>query len=184
MTDNIVARTVKGFCQAYGVGVTTCYKLIEEGEIEARKAGPRKTLIIEASAKAWAASQELKKIPPGAATQLYRHFDKSGNLLYVGISFSSVHRLSTHRATAGWFKKISRIEIENFSSREAAMLAERLAIENECPSYNIKLAALRATNVFGAVEVEELRRTAKEPRKRQYHKSRSPKGKSGNVPNT
>ncbi len=49
----VVARTVKGFCQAYGVGVTTCYKLISEGKIEARKVSARKTLITESSAKSW-----------------------------------------------------------------------------------------------------------------------------------
>lgn len=50
---SLIARTVKGFCQAYGVGVTTCYKLISEGKLEARKASARKTLITESSAKAW-----------------------------------------------------------------------------------------------------------------------------------
>ncbi len=49
----VVARTVKGFCEAYGVGVTTCYKLIAEGKLETRKVSPKKVLIIEASARAW-----------------------------------------------------------------------------------------------------------------------------------
>ncbi len=53
MNDLIVARTVQGFCDAYGVSVTTCYKLISEGKIEARKMGTRKTLITEASAWNW-----------------------------------------------------------------------------------------------------------------------------------
>ena len=52
----VVARTVKGFCEAYGVGKTTCYKLIAEGKIEARKPSPKKLLITEESARAWVAS--------------------------------------------------------------------------------------------------------------------------------
>ena len=54
--SDVVARTVRGFCQAYGVGVTTCYKLIAEGILDARKMSARKTLITEDSARAWVAS--------------------------------------------------------------------------------------------------------------------------------
>jgi hypothetical protein len=52
MTDSVVARTVKGFCEAYGVGKTTAYELIAGGELEIRKAGSR-TLVIEESAQRW-----------------------------------------------------------------------------------------------------------------------------------
>jgi excisionase family DNA binding protein len=52
MTDDIQARTVKGFCQAYGVSRSTVYELIKAGKLIAVKANNR-TLITEESAKAW-----------------------------------------------------------------------------------------------------------------------------------
>jgi excisionase family DNA binding protein len=52
MADLVQARTVKGFCAAYGVGVTRTYELINQGKLVAIKDG-RKTLILESSARAW-----------------------------------------------------------------------------------------------------------------------------------
>ena len=70
-------------------------------------------------------------------TQLYRHYDSNKKLLYVGISLSAVNRLAQHRDTSHWFSDIANIEIETFSTREEALLAERKAIVNENPVCNI-----------------------------------------------
>jgi hypothetical protein len=43
---------------------------------------------------------------------LYRHFDKDGTLLYVGISLSAINRLGQHKDNAHWFSSIKRVEIE------------------------------------------------------------------------
>jgi excisionase family DNA binding protein len=51
MTEPI-ARTVKDFCQAYGIGRSKTYELMSAGALTAVKAGTR-TLILEESAKAW-----------------------------------------------------------------------------------------------------------------------------------
>jgi predicted GIY-YIG superfamily endonuclease len=72
-------------------------------------------------------------------TQLYRHFDESNNLLYVGISLSAFHRLSQHRDHSEWFKKIKNLTIEHFATREEAMAAERKAIKSENPKFNIAM---------------------------------------------
>lgn len=69
-------------------------------------------------------------------TDLYRHYDKHGNLLYVGISLSAVHRLSQHKSNSLWASEITSIEIERFTSREDALQAERQAIEQEKPVWN------------------------------------------------
>ena len=71
-------------------------------------------------------------------TDLYRHFDADGMLLYVGISLSAVSRLSAHKVGSEWFSKIARIEIETFETRESARDAERDAIATEKPRYNIQ----------------------------------------------
>jgi len=69
-------------------------------------------------------------------TQLYRHFDGDGKLLYVGTSFSAVNRLSCHKREAGWFDQIASVTIEKFETRRAALHAEALAIAQENPRFN------------------------------------------------
>lgn len=69
-------------------------------------------------------------------THLYRHFQKDGSLLYVGISLSAVARLAQHKNYSEWFNSISRVEIETFTDRNAALDAERRAIKEENPLYN------------------------------------------------
>jgi hypothetical protein len=69
-------------------------------------------------------------------TQLYRHFDAEGRLLYVGISLSAVHRLAQHKKTAEWHKNIAKVTVETFETREAALFAETVAIQTENPTYN------------------------------------------------
>lgn len=85
-------------------------------------------------------------------TQLYRHYDADGNLLYIGISLSTVHRLGQHRKHAHWFRQITSITVEHFPSKVEATEAEALAISRESPRHNIRrpetfavrLAALQA----------------------------------------
>ncbi len=60
MTDSAIARTVKGFCQAYGVKSTKAYELLNQGELTAVKAGKR-TLILEETAQKWFQSLPKKK---------------------------------------------------------------------------------------------------------------------------
>jgi predicted GIY-YIG superfamily endonuclease len=67
---------------------------------------------------------------------LYRHFDKDGNLLYIGISVSVLHRISQHKRNSKWFAEICNITIQRFTLRRLAEEAEKLAIENEKPLHN------------------------------------------------
>ena len=70
-------------------------------------------------------------------TQLYRHWDDAGRLLYVGISYHALYRLSQHSKVSHWYKDITRVTLENYSCREEALSAERNAIQSEKPLYNI-----------------------------------------------
>lgn len=69
-------------------------------------------------------------------TQLYRHYDRDGNLLYVGISVNALCRLRQHEKFSHWFWQVCRIEIETFPDQEAALEAECSAIHNEKPRHN------------------------------------------------
>ena len=74
-------------------------------------------------------------------TALYRHFDKEGNLLYVGVSLNAIERTISHRDKSHWHQDIARIEIEWHHSRSAAYYAEKKAIQSEHPRYNIRDAS-------------------------------------------
>ena len=70
-------------------------------------------------------------------THLYRHFDKNGTLLYIGISISAIYRFGVHtELCSDWIEKTTRIEIERFLIRQHALEAEKKAIINELPLYN------------------------------------------------
>jgi hypothetical protein len=70
-------------------------------------------------------------------TDLYRHFDNEGKLLYVGISKSALVRLGQHEEHAHWFDRIAQVTIEKHPSRAVALEAERTAIIREKPLCNI-----------------------------------------------
>lgn len=71
-------------------------------------------------------------------TALYRHFDKDGNLLYLGVSLNAIERTISHRDKSPWYQDIARIEIEWHNSRSAAYYHEKRAIQYEHPRHNIK----------------------------------------------
>lgn len=71
-------------------------------------------------------------------TDLYRFFDASGRLLYVGISLHAAQRASQHRAEKAWWPKVARMEVERVDGdRSDALAAELAAIQTERPIYNI-----------------------------------------------
>lgn len=69
---------------------------------------------------------------------LYRHFNKEGELLYVGISSSALRRLAEHEEASHWFTQISSVTIEHYPDRKAAMEAEKAAIRAENPRHNVQ----------------------------------------------
>ncbi|WP_028955902.1 GIY-YIG nuclease family protein [Sulfitobacter sp. 20_GPM-1509m] len=74
-------------------------------------------------------------------TALYRHFDADGVLLYVGISNTVFSRLNSHMNQASWAEYISRIELQWFDDRDAALRAEADAITSERPVHNKMMAS-------------------------------------------
>lgn len=67
-----VARTVKDFCRAYGIGKTLAYELIGAGSLKAVKVGTR-TLIPEDSAQAWFNSLPCTTEKVSALTHAFTH---------------------------------------------------------------------------------------------------------------
>ena len=73
----------------------------------------------------------------GSMSFVYRFFDADGALLYVGCTYNMIARKSQHRKKTPWFGDVARIEIEEFSSRLEADLAELEYIRAERPRYNV-----------------------------------------------
>ena len=69
-------------------------------------------------------------------TSLYRHFDRGGALLYVGIAIDPIKRLYGHSSVSDWYDQIDTIKIERYPSRKTALAAEVEAIRIEKPLYN------------------------------------------------
>jgi len=86
------------------------------------------------------------------AHHLYRHFDATGRLLYVGISLSAIARLAEHRREAHWFNDIRRVDIQVFDTLREAAMAERIAIRNEHPLHNIYRYAVVKVDEQGFAE--------------------------------
>ena len=71
-----------------------------------------------------------------ANNNLYRHFDETGQLLYVGVSIGAVSRLEQHHLTAHWSSQIRKVTIEPCAGRADALQKEGMAIITENPLYN------------------------------------------------
>jgi hypothetical protein len=70
--------------------------------------------------------------------RLYRHYNAAAELLYVGISLNTFARLAGHRDHSAWFAEISHIKLDTFQTKEAALEAEKIAIQKERPKFNIR----------------------------------------------
>jgi len=71
-------------------------------------------------------------------TALYRHYDKDGTLLYIGISLSQFTRLKQHqKSIADWTDMAVTMTTEWLPTRREAFKAEKQAIKLEKPLCNI-----------------------------------------------
>ncbi len=75
---------------------------------------------------------------------LYRFFDGTDDLLYVGLSINPGKRFEKHRAEKPWWVDVSRIQMEQHPDLETLRQAERVAIQNEKPRHNVLMNGSRA----------------------------------------
>jgi hypothetical protein len=69
-------------------------------------------------------------------TTLYRAYDGSGRLLYVGISDRSGSRRLAHPQRSLWRDQVARWEYEQHPTRQAALAAKAAALATEWPVHN------------------------------------------------
>jgi hypothetical protein len=96
------------------------------------------------------------EMPPQA---LYRFFDGSDVLLYVGITLDLPVRLKHHSVHKPWWTEVSRIDVEHFESQIEVVEAERAAIIAESPKYNLVHNAHRRPRDLVAIELRKSGRT-------------------------
>lgn len=82
-----------------------------------------------------AVSKALVQLPTKPHA-LYRFFDRTDVLLYVGITMDLPARVGQHRKDKPWWVEVNHITIEHFEDRAEVLLAEREAIRTEKPLYN------------------------------------------------
>jgi excinuclease UvrABC nuclease subunit len=68
---------------------------------------------------------------------VYRCYDSTGRLIYVGCTSNLWQRLSTHRSKSWWAPQVSRVHAKVYRGRNAAGSIERRAIADESPRWNI-----------------------------------------------
>jgi predicted GIY-YIG superfamily endonuclease len=66
---------------------------------------------------------------------LYRFYDATGRLLYIGIALDFLERWRKHRKKS-WWPLVARMDIEQHPNRAAVFAAERQAIIIEKPVHN------------------------------------------------
>ncbi|WP_200308221.1 type II toxin-antitoxin system prevent-host-death family antitoxin [Streptomyces adelaidensis] len=69
-------------------------------------------------------------------TALYRLYDSSDALVYIGISTQPETRWTQHASDKPWWPLVARKEVEWHADREQAEIAERTAVRAEAPLYN------------------------------------------------
>lgn len=67
---------------------------------------------------------------------VYRAFDDSGTLLYVGCSYDLDARMKAHRTSSQWYHLMHRLKVAGPYNYETAREIEHAAIESERPQFN------------------------------------------------
>lgn len=67
---------------------------------------------------------------------VYRLFDQSGRLLYVGLTTQPARRLARHRSSKAWWADVARVSWREYPCKLHGLGAEYWAIRRENPRYN------------------------------------------------
>lgn len=87
------------------------------------------------------------RIPP--KTKIYRHYDRCGCLLYIGISFDPIKRAYAHGGNSWWTRWATRMETSDaeFQDRAEALETEKRLIYTERPVFNTTHAANKRESI-------------------------------------
>lgn len=69
---------------------------------------------------------------------MYRAFDEDDRLIYIGASKDLPQRFALHRVRSWWADLVARVQVQVFSTMDAAFAAEKAAIQEERPAFNVR----------------------------------------------
>lgn len=75
--------------------------------------------------------------PTSETHALYRFYDSTGQLLYVGITLDPGSRWKAHSKEKPWWHDVAQVTVETHDGRAAVLEAERAAILAEKPVHNV-----------------------------------------------
>ncbi|MEU2724044.1 GIY-YIG nuclease family protein [Streptomyces smyrnaeus] len=81
---------------------------------------------------------------------LYRLYDDSGRLLYVGITRDPKARWNAHARDKHWWPEVASKTLEWFETRKSAERIEKIEIEEGKPAYNRTFNGERRTELQNA----------------------------------
>ncbi|WP_399129634.1 GIY-YIG nuclease family protein [Actinacidiphila sp. ITFR-21] len=111
-------------------------------------------------------------------TALYRVYDTSDALLYVGISTDPERRWSEHAGEKSWWEREAvRQTVEWYSTRAEAGRAESVAVRTEAPRRNRVVPAADGSSSFRLITPRPCR--TKAPRRAPRRKAKLPSGARG-----
>jgi predicted GIY-YIG superfamily endonuclease len=84
---------------------------------------------VPTSVGSWGASRQ---------TIVYRFFDASMTLLYVGVTWRPAERWTSHRNESPWWRRVAFLATETLPSMTEALAVERRAIGLEWPLFNVR----------------------------------------------
>jgi uncharacterized protein len=73
---------------------------------------------------------------PGQTACVYRHYDRYGNLLYVGVTNRGERRMKEHAKDKVWWSVVSHTRYEHYDNRQAALDREAHLIRAYSPPFN------------------------------------------------
>lgn len=77
---------------------------------------------------------------------LYRVFDANDRLIYVGASHVLHFRMETHATKSWWSALARRVAWEFHPTKESALAAEAVAIQEEQPPFNVRHTGRKETD--------------------------------------
>lgn len=91
-------------------------------------------------------------------TALYRLFDTTGRLLYVGVAHNPDQRWATHSLSKAWWPQVDKRLVEWHATRSDAERAELAAIRQEEPIHNVAgTPAARVSPAIGKTPTRPIR---------------------------
>ena len=68
---------------------------------------------------------------------MYRLYDAADRLIYIGASHHLPLRMRGHELRSWFYSLVRRVDFTDYPTREDALAAEAIAIQEEAPVYNV-----------------------------------------------